>query len=158
MAAVEVPQTLEYMGGQLNDALVLEDIRSSHEYLNDLKEEYQAIALLEKSKSFFKKGTQRFRSAKSTDQPECHKCGKKGHIARDCWSRTPVSTYQSPFQSNLSDKEEVSSYDNEMVKVKVLMALAEENDTVSKEGARNGEWEDNDVRKVCLDYLCIDLN
>nr|GFD33102.1 hypothetical protein [Tanacetum cinerariifolium] len=35
--------------------------------------------------------------------------------------------------------EEVSSDDNEMVKVKVLMALAEDNDAVSKEGARNGE-------------------
>nr|GEV06722.1 retrovirus-related Pol polyprotein from transposon TNT 1-94 [Tanacetum cinerariifolium] len=52
------------------------------------------------------------------------------------------------------------------------MALAEENDVVSKEGAINGEWvkisrrkvhtlleiEDTDDRKVCLDYLCIDLN
>ncbi|GKA14048.1 hypothetical protein Tco_0693694 [Tanacetum coccineum] len=59
-----------------------------------------------------------------------------------------------------------------MVKVKVLMALAEDNDAVSKEGARNGEWvkismrkihtllemEDNDDRKNYLDYLCIDLN
>ncbi|GKD97849.1 hypothetical protein Tco_1381746 [Tanacetum coccineum] len=52
------------------------------------------------------------------------------------------------------------------------MALAEDNDAVSKEGARNGEWikilmrkvhtllkiEDNDDRKTYLDYLCIDLN
>ncbi|GKA12039.1 retrovirus-related pol polyprotein from transposon TNT 1-94 [Tanacetum coccineum] len=202
-----------------------EDTRSSHEYLNDLEEEYQARALLAKSKRFFKKGTQRFSSAKATDQTECHKCGKKGHFARDCWSKTSVSTYQSPFQpkplsssqhkpelrptkdfeakynkvkaklallsssSSASkasmvknkgliaeayewDEEEVSSDDNEMVEVKVLMALAEENDVVSKEGARNGEWvkismrkvhtllemEDNDDRKVCLDYLCIDLN
>ncbi|GJR13178.1 hypothetical protein Tco_0795830 [Tanacetum coccineum] len=36
------------------------------------------------------------------------------------------------------DEEEVSSDDNEMVEVKVLMALAKENDVVSKEGARNG--------------------
>ncbi|GKA70233.1 retrovirus-related pol polyprotein from transposon TNT 1-94 [Tanacetum coccineum] len=70
------------------------------------------------------------------------------------------------------DKEEVSSNDNEMVKVKVFMALAEDNDDVSKEGVRNGEWvkismrkvhtllemEDNDDRKTYLDYLCIDLN
>ncbi|GJX49947.1 retrovirus-related pol polyprotein from transposon TNT 1-94 [Tanacetum coccineum] len=202
-----------------------EDTRSSHEYLNDLEEEYQARALLAKSKRFFKKGTQRFSSAKATDQTECHKCGKKGHFARDCWSKTSVSTYQSPFQpkplsssqhkpelrptkdfeakynkfkaklallsssSSASkasmvknkgliaqayewDEEEVSSDDNGMVEVKVLMALAEENNAVSKEGARNGEWvkismrkvhillemEDNDDRKVCLDYLCINLN
>nr|GEV87463.1 hypothetical protein [Tanacetum cinerariifolium] len=32
-----------------------EDTRSSHEYLNDLEEEYQAKALLAKSKRFFKK-------------------------------------------------------------------------------------------------------
>ncbi|GJU49122.1 hypothetical protein Tco_1218677 [Tanacetum coccineum] len=37
------------------------------------------------------------------------------------------------------DEKEVSSNDNEMVEVKVLMALAEENDAVNKEGARNGE-------------------
>ncbi|GKD14412.1 hypothetical protein Tco_1198819 [Tanacetum coccineum] len=33
------------------------DIRSSHEYLNDLEEEYLEKALLAKSKRFFKKGT-----------------------------------------------------------------------------------------------------
>ncbi|GJX09344.1 retrovirus-related pol polyprotein from transposon TNT 1-94, partial [Tanacetum coccineum] len=280
MAAVEVPHTLEYRGGQLNAAPVLEvenftnwktrflchiigiepqfeniikngpfipmtagqrkpenqwdfqespvdeeDTRSSQEYLDDLEEEYHARALLAKSKRFFKKGTQRFSSTKATDQTECHKCGKKGHFTRDCWSKTSVSTYQSPFLSKpfispqykpklrptkvfeakynkvkaklalLSssalaskapmvknkgliakayewDEEEVSSDDNEMVEVKVLMALAEENDVVGKESARNGEWvkifmrkvhtllemEDNDDRKIFLDYLCIDLN
>ncbi|GKB33974.1 hypothetical protein Tco_0873375 [Tanacetum coccineum] len=50
------PQTLEYKGGQLNDALVLEDFqdslddeedtRSSQEYMDDLEEEYQARALV----------------------------------------------------------------------------------------------------------------
>ncbi|GJV00514.1 hypothetical protein Tco_1329784 [Tanacetum coccineum] len=35
-----------------------EDTISSHEYLNDLEEEYQARSLLAKSKIFFKKGTQ----------------------------------------------------------------------------------------------------
>ncbi|GJW84993.1 hypothetical protein Tco_0158138 [Tanacetum coccineum] len=167
-----------------------EDIRSSHEYLNDLKEEYQTRALLDKSKRFFKNGTQRFSSAKATDQTECHKYGKKGHFARDCWSKALVPSYQSPFQPkplnssqhkpelrptkdfkakynkvkaklallSLSasaskavtvknkgliaeayewDEEEVSSDDNKMVEVKVLMALAEENDAVNKEGAGN---------------------
>ncbi|GJZ23789.1 retrovirus-related pol polyprotein from transposon TNT 1-94 [Tanacetum coccineum] len=107
MEAVEVPQRLEYRGGQLNAAPVLEDFQdspddeedtmSSYEYLNDLDEEYQARALLAKSKRFFKK---------------------------------------------------VSSDDNEMVEVKVLMALAKENDVVSKEGARNGEWVKISMRKV----------
>ncbi|GJV99063.1 retrovirus-related pol polyprotein from transposon TNT 1-94 [Tanacetum coccineum] len=177
-----------------------EDTRSSHEYLNDLEEEYQARAFLAKSKRFFKKGTQRFSSAKAIDQTECHKCGKKGHFARDCWLKTSVSTYQSPFQqkplsssqhkpelrptkdfeakynkvkaklallsssSSASkasmvknkgiiaeayewDEEEVSSYDNEMVEVKVLMTLAEENDVVNKEGARNSEWVKISMRK-----------
>ncbi|GJR21500.1 retrovirus-related pol polyprotein from transposon TNT 1-94 [Tanacetum coccineum] len=73
-----------------------EDTRSSHEYLNDQEEEYQARAFLAKSKRFFKK---------------------------------------------------LSSDDNEMVEVKVLMALAEENDAVNKEGSRNGEWVKISVRK-----------
>nr|GEX14575.1 hypothetical protein [Tanacetum cinerariifolium] len=69
-------------------------------------------------------------------------------------------------------EEEVSSDGNEMVEVKVLMALVEDNDVISKEGTKNGEWvkismrkvhtllkmEDNDDRKSYLDYLCIDLN
>ncbi|GJR80711.1 retrovirus-related pol polyprotein from transposon TNT 1-94 [Tanacetum coccineum] len=71
-----------------------EDTRSSQEYLNDLQEGYQARALLAKSKRFFKKGTQRYSSAKATDQTECHKCGKKGHFARDYWSKTSVPSYQ----------------------------------------------------------------
>ncbi|GJR13975.1 retrovirus-related pol polyprotein from transposon TNT 1-94 [Tanacetum coccineum] len=70
------------------------------------------------------------------------------------------------------DEEELSLDENEMVDVKVLMALIDENDVVSKEDARNGEWvkismrkvhpllemEENDDRKNNLDYLCIDLN
>ncbi|GJS31756.1 retrovirus-related pol polyprotein from transposon TNT 1-94 [Tanacetum coccineum] len=170
-----------------------EDTRSSQKYLNDLEEEYQAIALLSKSKRFFS-------SAKATNQTKCHKCGKKGHFARDCWSKTLVPSYQSPFQQKLLsssqhkpelrptkdfeakynkvkaklallsssasafkasmvknkslitkayewDGEEVSSDDNEMVEVKVLMALAEDNDVVSKESARKGEWVNISIRK-----------
>ncbi|GJY48173.1 hypothetical protein Tco_0438129 [Tanacetum coccineum] len=45
------------------------------------------------------------------------------------------------------DEEEVSSDDNEMVEVKVLMVLVKENDVVSKEGARNCEWVKISMRK-----------
>ncbi|GJS00271.1 hypothetical protein Tco_0316779 [Tanacetum coccineum] len=143
--AAEVPQSLEYRGGRLNAAPLLEDFqdspddeeetRSNQEYLNDLEEEYQERALLTKSKRFFRKGTQRFSSAKATDQTECHKCASmvknKGLI---------VEAYE-------WDGKEVSSDNNEMVEVKVLMALAENNEAVSKEGARKGEWIKISMRK-----------
>ncbi|GJX47973.1 hypothetical protein Tco_0273163 [Tanacetum coccineum] len=45
------------------------------------------------------------------------------------------------------DEEEVSSDVNEMVKVKFLMALAEDNDAISKECVRNGEWVKISLRK-----------
>ncbi|GJR36062.1 hypothetical protein Tco_1211746 [Tanacetum coccineum] len=45
------------------------------------------------------------------------------------------------------EEEEVSPDDNEMVEVKVLMALAEDNDVVSKEGTRNGECVKISMRK-----------
>ncbi|GJU23668.1 retrovirus-related pol polyprotein from transposon TNT 1-94 [Tanacetum coccineum] len=84
---------------------------------------------------------------------------------------TPI-VIQPPCYRASKDEEEVSSDDNEMVEVKVLMALAKDNNAISKEGARNGEcvkismrkvhtlleMEDNDDRKTYLDYLCIDLH
>ncbi|GKD51766.1 hypothetical protein Tco_1280742, partial [Tanacetum coccineum] len=143
------------------------DTRSSHEYLNDLEEEYQARALLSKSKRFFKKGTQRFSSAKSTDQNECHKCGKKAKLAllSSSTSTSKAATVKNKAliaETYERDEEEVSLDDNDMVEVKLLMAIAEENDAISKEGAKNGEWvkismrmvhnllemEDNDDRKT----------
>ncbi|GJT35054.1 hypothetical protein Tco_0925473 [Tanacetum coccineum] len=148
-----------------------EDTRSSHKYLNDLEEDYQARALLAKSKRFLKKGTQRFSNSKATDQIECH---KKGHFTRDCWSNTSVPSYQSPFQSKLLlssknklkpssssgknkgliaetydwDDEEVSSDENEVTEVKALMALSdEERVSVGKESAINGDWAKISMKK-----------
>ncbi|GJW64552.1 hypothetical protein Tco_0116436 [Tanacetum coccineum] len=89
-----------------------EDTRSSQEYINDLEEEYQARALLAESKS------------SSASAPSSSSGKNKGLIAK---------TYD-------WDEEEVSSDDNEVTKVKALMALADEDRvSVSKESAINGE-------------------
>nr|GEV23124.1 hypothetical protein [Tanacetum cinerariifolium] len=48
------------------------------------------------------------------------------------------------------DEEEVSSDDNEIAKIKVLMALAEDNEAVSKEGTKNGIWVKISMRKIIL--------
>ncbi|GJW68203.1 hypothetical protein Tco_0122627 [Tanacetum coccineum] len=148
MVTVEVPQNLEYRGGQFNAAHVLEDFqdslddekdtRTSHEYLIDLEEEYQARALLAKSKRFFNKVTQRFSSAKATDQTKCHKCGKKElRPTKDFEAKynkvkaklallsSSASASKSATVKNKGliaeayewDEEEVLSDDNEMVEV-----------------------------------------
>ncbi|GJU08275.1 hypothetical protein Tco_1124705 [Tanacetum coccineum] len=102
-----------------------EDTRSSHEYLNDLEEEYKARSLLAKSKS------QGALLSSSVSASKAATVKNKGLIAE---------AYE-------WDEEEVSSDDNEMVKVKVLMALAKDNNAISKEGARNGEWVKISMRK-----------
>nr|GEW15099.1 retrovirus-related Pol polyprotein from transposon TNT 1-94 [Tanacetum cinerariifolium] len=110
----EVPLTLEYKGGQLNAALVLEhklELRPTKEF--DAK-----LALLSSSALGSKAITVKNKGL----IVEAHEC----------------------------DEEEVSSDDNEMVDVKVLMALSEENNHVIKEGARNGEWVKISMRKIAL--------
>ncbi|GJW84711.1 hypothetical protein Tco_0157856 [Tanacetum coccineum] len=149
-----------------------EDTRTSHEYLNDLEEEYQARALLAKSKRFFKKGTQR---PTKDFEAKYNKVNAKLALLSSSATAYKASTVKNKCliaEAYEWDEEEVSSDNNKMVEVKVLMALDEDNDDVSKEGAKNGEWvkisirkvhtllemEDNDDRKTYLDYLCIDLN
>nr|GEU32237.1 reverse transcriptase domain-containing protein [Tanacetum cinerariifolium] len=135
--------------------------------------------------------------AKEIDQTKCHKCGRKGHFARNSFLKSSVPLYSSPFQNTQTksfsssqhktkmtptkdfetkynkvkaklalpssgtsspkssmvknkslvteayewDEENVSSYDNEITEVKVLIALADdENVVVGKESARNKEW------------------
>ncbi|GJZ53469.1 hypothetical protein Tco_0608354 [Tanacetum coccineum] len=138
-----------------------EDTRSIHEYLNDLEEEYQARALLAKSKRFFKK-VPSYQSpfqlkslGSSQHKPELrptkdfeakyNKFKAKLALLSSSASASKASTVKKKgltTEAYAWDEEEVSSDDNEMVEVKVLMALAEDNDVVSKEGARNGEWFD----------------
>nr|GEU49411.1 hypothetical protein [Tanacetum cinerariifolium] len=142
-----------------------EEDTSSQEYMNDLFEEYQARALLAKSKRFFKKGTQRFSSAKATDQIECPNVAKrhnpeprhtKDFEAKYNKVKTKLalisSSTSAPSSSSCKnkglitktydwDKEEVSSNDNEVTEVKALMAFVDE-ERVSfwKESAVNGGW------------------
>ncbi|GJU10028.1 hypothetical protein Tco_1132424 [Tanacetum coccineum] len=94
-----------------------EDTKSSHEYLNDLEEEYQGGALLAKSKRFF----------------------KKGHFARDCWSKASVPSYQSPFQpkplSSSQHKPELrptKDFKAKYNKVKAKLALLSSSASASK--------------------------
>nr|GEV47720.1 hypothetical protein [Tanacetum cinerariifolium] len=159
MAEVDVQQTLEYRGGQLHVAPVLEDFqhspnneddtRSSHEYLNDLEEEYQAIALLAKSKRLFKK------ELRPTKDFEAKYNKVKAKLALLSLSSLASKASMVMNKGLIAKAYEwnavaVSSKDNEMVEVKVLMALAEENDAVSKQGARNGEWVKISMRKTLV--------
>nr|GEV12683.1 hypothetical protein [Tanacetum cinerariifolium] len=122
-----------------------EDTGSSQEYLNDLKEEYQARALLAKSKS------------SNALAPSLSSSKNKSLIAK---------TYD-------WDEEEVSSDENEATEVKAHMDLDDEDRvSVGTESARNSEWikiskknvhtllemKDINDRKSFLDYLCIYLN
>ncbi|GKA04520.1 hypothetical protein Tco_0683640 [Tanacetum coccineum] len=105
MVAVEVPQTLEYGGGQLNAAPILE--------------------------------VENFTNWKKR-KPKGQWTGDEIKAANLDQRLKSLIMSVLPYDQMNSDEEEVASDDNEMVKVKVLMALAGEKDAISKEGARNG--------------------
>nr|GEU65904.1 copia protein [Tanacetum cinerariifolium] len=151
----------KYIHFSLKDCTCLDDkddTRSSHEYLNDLEEEYQARALLAKSKRFFKKvstyqspfhpktlnSLQHKPELRPTEDFEAKYNKVKAKLAL-LSSRSSASKASMIKNKGLIpepyewDEKEVSSDDNEMVEVKVLMALPEENDAVSKEGAKNAD-------------------
>ncbi|GJZ75156.1 hypothetical protein Tco_0639621 [Tanacetum coccineum] len=114
-----------------------EDTRSSQEYLNDLEEEYQARALLAKSKSSFFFFT--FSKQHSTQ------------IYQSFSAQTEMRPNKD-FEAKYNKDEEVSSDDNEVIKVKVLMALADdERVVVGKKSARNGELVKISMKKVLKD-------
>nr|GEW54421.1 hypothetical protein [Tanacetum cinerariifolium] len=137
-----------------------EDTRNSQEYLNDLEEEYQARALLAKSKRFFKMGTQR----PTIDfEAKYNKVKAKLALLSSSASASKVSMVKNEgliVEAYEWDKEEVSSDKNEMVKVKVLMALAKDNEAVSKEDDRNAckhrvLKENQNLRKELKDLTVI---
>ncbi|GJS02866.1 retrovirus-related pol polyprotein from transposon TNT 1-94 [Tanacetum coccineum] len=79
------------------------DERTSEEYLRDMDIEFHERALLANSKHFIKRKNN-FSSQKANQDTECYKCNKKGHFARDCFSKTSESSYKSPpsYSSSVS--------------------------------------------------------
>ncbi|GJX56955.1 hypothetical protein Tco_0286852 [Tanacetum coccineum] len=110
-----------------------EDTRSSQEYMDDLEEEYQARSLLDKSKRFFKRVLKC--SAVQKQLTKLNATNVAGWVTLQEINKGLVAE---DYEWN---KEDVSSDENETTKVKVLMALADdENLVVDKESARNDEW------------------
>nr|GEW28196.1 retrovirus-related Pol polyprotein from transposon TNT 1-94 [Tanacetum cinerariifolium] len=87
-----------------------EDTKSSHKYLNDLEEEYQARALLAKSKRFFKKAKYNKVKAKLA-LLSLSALASKAYMIKNKGLITEAYEW---------DEEEVSLDDIEMVEVKVL--------------------------------------
>lgn len=64
------------------------DMRTSEEYLNDLQVEFQERGLLANSKRFIKRNKSNFQKVKANESTECFNSAKKGHFAKDCFSKT----------------------------------------------------------------------
>nr|GFA49063.1 hypothetical protein [Tanacetum cinerariifolium] len=116
------------------------------------------------------RSNQEFSSAKATDQTKCHKCGKKGHFTRECWSKTSVLSYQSPLQPKLLHSSEhkpkprhTKDFEAKYNKIKAKVSLLNSSTLapISSSGKNKGlifelyDWDeeevlsdDNDVTKV----------
>ncbi|GJR77915.1 hypothetical protein Tco_0090280 [Tanacetum coccineum] len=123
-----------------------EDTRSSQEYLNDLEEEYQARALLAKSKGFFKRVLKG-----STMQKQLTKLNTTNVARRYQQELRPTKDFKAKYNKVKAKLALLTSSASAskalMVKNKVLMELAKDNDAVSKEGAKNDEWVKISMRK-----------
>nr|GEV35279.1 retrovirus-related Pol polyprotein from transposon TNT 1-94 [Tanacetum cinerariifolium] len=143
-----------------------EDTKSIQEYLNNLDEEYLARALLAKSKRFFKQGTQSSSQHKPKLRPTKDFEAKYNKVkAKLALLSLSTSASKASMVKNKGliaeayewDEEEVSLDENDVVEVKLLMALAEDNDVIIKEGARNGEWVKISMRK-CINEQILTQN
>nr|GEY24747.1 hypothetical protein [Tanacetum cinerariifolium] len=126
-----------------------EDTRSIQEYLSDLEEEYQERALLAKSKRFFKKKSQSPSQQKPELRPNKDFEAKYNKVKAKLALLSSGTSSKSSMVKNKGladeayewDEEDVSYDDNEMTKVKVLMALVDDESIVmGKESARIREW------------------
>ncbi|GKA00810.1 retrovirus-related pol polyprotein from transposon TNT 1-94 [Tanacetum coccineum] len=115
------------------------DERTSEEYLRDLDIEYHERALLENSKCFIKRRTisqvkrqMKILNITNVATKKFQKDYKAGY--------KKMKAKLALLEAKVSDKEEVT-------KVKVLMALVDDELTVGKCHARNGEWVDITIRK-----------
>ncbi|GJR60069.1 hypothetical protein Tco_1502231 [Tanacetum coccineum] len=137
-----------------------EDTRSNQEYLNDLEEEFHERALLAKFKKFFKGGIKGSVDERQLMKPNTTHVGEKKpelRLTKDFEAKynkvkakpTLLNSSDSASKSSMVknkglvaeayewDEEDVSSNNNEMVEVKVLMALVDdENVVIGKESAR----------------------
>ncbi|GJU34568.1 retrovirus-related pol polyprotein from transposon TNT 1-94 [Tanacetum coccineum] len=128
--------------------------------INNIYDTNKEKTLVPVTPLFLKKSTQRFSNAKATNQTECHKCGKKGHFARDYWSKTSVPSYQSPFQPKLllSSKHKLKprhtkDFKSKYNKVKAKLSLLSSNASAlsSSSGKNKGliaetyDWDEEEV-------------
>ena len=82
-------------------------------------------------------------SGKPDNDKECHVCGKKGHLARDCWSRANhdkmVNEVEVEDPNAQPDKEYVYTIDHEVNVVDLSQSGCEVNKIKEKKTAR--EWD-----------------
>ncbi|GKC30263.1 hypothetical protein Tco_1037557, partial [Tanacetum coccineum] len=133
------------------------DERSSEEYLRDLDIEYHERALLENSKCFIKRrnnfSVNNYSSVSKGFQPKFtpNLIQSSPNSSSQADPKNP-NTFQPKNKGLVAetfdwDEKEVSD-DEEVTQVKVLMALADDELTIGKSHARNGEWVDITIRKV----------